>query len=480
MEFTAVIVCGKGKALTPFSQVRSTGIPKPLLPIANKPMVQYVLDWCLQANFSRIIVLFEKEDESSGVLEQTIKRYQEEKEKTNTNKNESHVSIDVIPYNCENNGLILYKLYELYSENKVSNNNFIILPCDLITNLPPQVIIEAYRNKNDSDLGLVIAYKNQLDIEDKKAKIFPQSYTIYSDTDENGNESPVFLDTYSQADIEFHQALSIRTQMCWRYPAATVSNKLLNSGIFLGSCLQIFSVFDEQKDKFTESYFEKRSLMKIVRDLARRSWKHALHQVSVGFFIVPKQATFFRCNNLPVLMEANRYFMKKQAIAKSASQNTQAPNKQDKQSGAHVGNDSLVGENTELGEKTNVKRSVIGSNCKIGKKNKITGCLILDNVEIHDDVTLENCIIGHDVIIQSKCKLTNCNVESTNEVAHNTQAKNSNLLCLTLEGLVNEDDQYGDDSDDEEDSEEYDSTDDEDESEFEDEYTGNEDGLFAY
>ena len=35
-------------------------------------------------------------------------------------------------------------------------------------------------------------------------------------------------------------------------------------------------------------------------------------------------------------MEANRYFMKKQAIAKSASQNTQAPNKQDKQSGAHV------------------------------------------------------------------------------------------------------------------------------------------------
>ena len=179
-------------------------------------------------------------------------------------------------------------------------------------------------------------------------------------------------------------------------------------------------------------------------------------------------------------MEANRYFMKKQAIAKSASQNTQAPNKQDKQSGAHVGNDSLVGENTELGEKTNVKRSVIGSNCKIGKKNKITGCLILDNVEIHDDVTLENCIIGHDVIIQGKCKLTNCNVESTNEVAHNTQAKNSNLLCLTLEGLVNEDDQYGDDSDDEEDSEEYDSTDDEDESEFEDEYTGNEDGLFAY
>ncbi|KAL6454513.1 GCD1 Translation initiation factor eIF-2B subunit gamma [Candida maltosa Xu316] len=478
MEFTAVIVCGKGKALSPFSQIRSTGIPKALLPIANKPMVQYVLDWCFQANFAKVVVVSEGEETIKKSIESAVNSFQEQYNKKEKEPNQVIPNVEVISFDCENNGSIMYELYQLYNKGDLVSKNFILLPCDLITNLPPQVIIEAYRNKEDSDLGLFIAYKNQLDIEDKKNKIFPNNYTIYSENDAHGHDNPVLLDVYNYQDIEFHQALSIRTQMCWRYPASTVSNKLLNSGIFIGSCKDIFKIFDESKEKHNEAYFEKRSLVKIIRDLSRRSWKHSQIKENVGLFIVPKEATFFRSNNLPVLMEANRYFMKLQAMSKQ-----QQPKKQDnKPTGAHIGNDSLVGENTELGERTNVKRSVIGSNCKIGKKNRITGCLILDNVEIGDDVTLENCIIGHDVIIQTKCKLTSCNVESTNEVVTNTQAKNTNLLCLTLEGLVDGEEYAVDSSDelDEEDSDEDESTDDEEESEFEDEYTGNEDGLFAY
>lgn len=476
MEFTAIVVCGKGKALSPFSQIRSTGIPKALLPIANKPMVHYVLDWCLKANFAKVIVLADEDENDNKLIQASVTKFQEEYEK----KENRPAQVNVIGYNCDNNGSILHYLYKIYNDEEQSNalnKNFIILPCDMITNLPPQVIIEAYRNKQETDLGLLIAYKNRLDIEDKKGKIFPRNYTIYSDNDASGNNGPVLLDMYNTQDIEFHQALTIRTQMCWRYPAATISNTLLNSGIFIGSCKEIFDIFQAQKERFTESYFAKRSLLKIVRDLSRRSWRHATAQENIGLFIVPQQATFFRCNNLPVLMEANRYFMKLQAMNKSASLLV----KQDKQSGAHVGNDSLVGESTELGEKTNVKKSVIGSNCKIGRKNKITGCLILDNVVIGDDVTLENCIIGHDVIIQAKSKLTNCNVEGTNEVVSGTQTKNTNLLCLTLEGLV-EGEKVIDSSEeiDDDDSDEDESYDDEDESEFEDEYTGNEDGLFAY
>ena len=153
---------------------------------------------------------------------------------------------------------------------------------------------------------------------------------------------------------------------------------------------------------------------------------------------------------------------------------------------AHVGNDSIVGENTELGEKTNVKRSVVGHNCKIGKKVRITGCLIFDNVVVGDDVQLENCIIGHHAKIPSKSKLINCNVESTNEVTTGTQAKGDTLLCMSLEAV--EDGESEDefvlktgplsDSSSEDDDDEDDES--EDESEFEDEYTGNEYGLFAY
>lgn len=51
MEFTAVILCGEGHGLSLFSALSSNGLPKALIPIANKPMLGHVLDWCDRAFF---------------------------------------------------------------------------------------------------------------------------------------------------------------------------------------------------------------------------------------------------------------------------------------------------------------------------------------------------------------------------------------------------------------------------------------------
>ncbi|ODV79955.1 translation initiation factor eIF2B subunit [Suhomyces tanzawaensis NRRL Y-17324] len=472
MEFQAILLCGKGKALTPFSQARSSGAPKALLPIANRPMIEYVLEWCEKAFFPKVTIV--TDSESKDAIDKALTAYKEKAkalkaknaEESTDDDPEYVTNISTFEIDSENSGEILYALHK----NAVlkPNAHFVLLPCDLITNLPPQVLIEAYRNKEDSDIGLLVHYRNQLDIEDKKSKIFPKNYTVYAELADGKND---LLDFYSTEDIDFHQALQIRTQMCWRYPKATISTKLLNSSIFFGS-QEIFKVFEENPEKFNESYFQHRSITKVIRDLARRSWRHVECKETIGFLIIPHQATFFRANNIPVLMEANRHFMKLQAITK-AQQGAQAKDKL----AANVGIDSLIGENTTLGEKTNVKRTVVGKNCTIGKRVKLTGSLVLDNVTIEDDAQLENCIIGHGVVLRSKVKLTNCNVESTHEVAKGTQAKNETLLCFTLEGLVEGDNSVIDDSletdsDDDSDSE-YDD-------EAYDEYGDNEDGLFAY
>ncbi|KAG7662689.1 GCD1 [[Candida] subhashii] len=502
MEFTAVIFCGKGKALSPFSQIRSTGIPKALLPIANRPMIEYVLEWCNRAFFPRVIVVTSEDDRD--VINDVVERYQSNKRQDRKNARQENGEdgdggqggedgddvgeIEVVGFETDHSGAILAHLYknELLKEN---GSDFVILPCDFVTNLPPQVLIEAYRNKDDEDLGILVHYRNQFDIEDKKSKIFPKNYTMYSELDINGGNKCNLLDIYRKEDIDFHKSIQIRTQMCWRYPNTTISTKLLNSTIFFGSTSKIFPIFNANPEKFTDQYFKSRSITKVIRDLARRSWKHSTPKESVGLLIVPYQATFFRSNNLPVLMEANRYFMKQQASSKG--HHNQHHQQQDKSApgAAHVGIDSLVGENTTLGEKTNVKRTVIGKDCVIGKRVKLTGCLILDKVVIEDDVQLENCIIGHDVVVGHKSRLTNCNVESTNEVSSGTQSKGDTLLCLTLEGLIDGEagargEDNGDSSaiyDSESDEEdEDDESDDETDSDFEDEYTGNEDGLFAY
>ncbi|KAK6460099.1 translation initiation factor eIF2B subunit [Scheffersomyces coipomensis] len=478
MEFHAIIVCGKGKALAPFSQTRSTGVAKPLLPIANKPMINYVLEWCEKAFFPKVTIV--TDSASKEEIERAVLKFKadykihtkSEEEGNEADYNLEHSSvINVLDLDTDNSGEILLHLYK--SSQNDNSKNFVILPCDFVTNLPPQVLIEAYRNREDTDVGLLVTYYNQFEIEDKKFKIFPKNYSIYTELSDGKHQ---LLDMYSSEDIDFHKALQIRTQMCWRHGNSTISTKMLNSSIFFGAKQDIFNIFSQHSDKFTDSYFKNRSITKIIRDLGRRSWRHSSTKETIAFLTLPSQATFFRSNNLPVLMEANRYFMKAQAISKARSQGQPQKDKL----AANIGIDSLVGESTTLGEKTNVKRSVVGSNCIIGKRVKLTGSLILDNVTIEDDVQLENCIIGKNAIIHNKSRLTNCNVESTNEVAKGTQAKGETLLCLSLEGIVEQGDdtsEYEDDSESDDDG----SDDDEDEyDENEDEYAGNEDGLFAY
>lgn len=466
-----MILCGLGKQLTPFSQVRSTGIPKAVLPIANKPMVEYVLRWCELGFFPKVTIVTDPDSEE--LIKETLvehKSWVEEHKQTLTGDQvlaeaEGVMNIDILSLEAETSGEVLYHLYK---KNIVgSYKHFLLLPCDFVTDLPPQVLIEAYRNREESDIGIAVHYRNQLDIEDKKHKIFPIEYTIYLELNDGQCQ---LLDLYSAADIEFQQALKIRTQMCWRYPNSSISTSLLNSSIFFGSTAEIFSIFNTWQEKSTEQYFASRPMSKIIRDLARRSWKHAHPKETIGFVVIPEQATFFRTTNTHVLMEANRYFMKLQAQEKGTAGAQQTKDKL----AATIGLDSLVGEGTTLGERTHVKRTVVGKNCTVGKRVKLTGCLLLNNVTIEDDVQLENCIIGHDVRIQTKLKLVHCNVESTHDVVKGTQAKNETLHCLSLEGLIEGDESAVESESDEEDDGEssYD--------EYDGEFDDNEDGLFGY
>ncbi|PVH17395.1 uncharacterized protein CXQ87_000280 [Candidozyma duobushaemuli] len=470
MEFHAVILCGQGKALNPFSKVRATGTVKALLPIANKPMIEYVLDWCAKAFFPKITIVCDEPSKEDLVA--ALKAYkskagpQSENNDNSRSSNQFLDSIQVVESATATSGEVLKFLAKSNIIDPLEH--FVLLPCDFITNLPPQVLIEAYRSRSETDIGLLCCYKNQLDIEDKKNKIFPKNYTIFAELPSGQSQ---LLDYYSAEDVDFHKALKIRTQLTWKYSKSIVSTKLLNSSIFFGSANEIFGLFEKYQDKFTKVYFSNRPLIKVIRDLARLSWQSTSCENTIGFMLVPTQAQFTRSNNLPVLLESNRYYLKLQAQANAAR--SSAP--KDK-TAANVGADALIGENNELGEKTNVKRTVVGNNCKIGKRVKLTGSIILDNAVIEDDVALENCIIGHDVIIRSKSKLVNCNVESTHEVAKGTQAKGDTLLCLSLEGLEVEDGESAIESS----SEESSSGSDYDDYEEDIEYGDNSDGLFAY
>lgn len=60
--FQALILCGPGASLNTFTSTPDE-FPKALIPIANRPMVWYPLEWCyrmgITSKFSRRLLLFE-------------------------------------------------------------------------------------------------------------------------------------------------------------------------------------------------------------------------------------------------------------------------------------------------------------------------------------------------------------------------------------------------------------------------------------
>lgn len=467
MEFHAVILCGPGKQLSPFSKVRATGVPKALLPLAQKPMLEYVLDWCEKAFFPKITIVCD--DASGKQIREALESYKAAKQAQGSASGADGSSetarfvnsITVADFDGASSGAVLRHLTT--SDLLGLFRHFVLLPCDFITDLPPQVLIEAYRCRQATDLGTLCYYNNDLDLEDKKNKIFPKNYTVYADLP---GGTAQMLDFYSAEDVDFHKGFTVRTQLLWKHPKATVSTKLLNSSVFFGDKTLVFDAFEKNASKFTELYCAARPLIKIIRDLARKEWQATSWPHTVAFVVIPKQARFIRANRVPVYMEANRHYLKIQARENSGAK----AGPKDK-AAATVGADSMVDESTQLGEKTNVKRSVVGKNCIIGKRVKLTGSVVHDGAVIEDDVQLENTIVGHDCHIHCKSKLTNCYVEATNSVAKATQSKGETLLCLTLEGLV-ESAVESSSSDGEDTDSSYD--------DYDDEFGDNSDGLFGY
>lgn len=356
--------------------------------------------------------------------------------------------------------------------------DFVLLPCDFITDIPPQIFIDQFRNRDPENIALTFYYKNALEAADKKS-IGKQFFTLYA-KNEDSESRPVLLDIYSKDDVKKSKNLKIRTHLLWKYPKTTVSTKVLSAFIYfcsfeLSHLLSIKETKEDQKSSGGEeeiisnqvateikpSYFRtenelvkdfincNKSLGKVFRDLARRSWKHSTPRETVGIFILPELGTFVRANNLNAFMEANRFILK---IKVQAS----ATNTQTTTAGASaIGADAIVGSNCTILEKSNIKLSAVGADCKIGNRCRIGGSILLNGVTIEDEVILENCIIGPHAKISKKSKLTNCYVEGSYIVDTRSALKGETLTKIIFDDSDDLSDDDGAESSSEGDEDEY-------------------------
>lgn len=73
--------------------------------------------------------------------------------------------------------------------------------------------------------------------------------------------------------------------------------------------------------------------------------------------------------------------------------------------------DSLIGENVTVEEKTSIKECVIGAGCQIQEGAKLSQCLLMDGVVVGKGCKLTKCIIGKRAVIGEQSVLTDCEVQ---------------------------------------------------------------------
>lgn len=96
-----------------------------------------------------------------------------------------------------------------------------------------------------------------------------------------------------------------------------------------------------------------------------------------------------------------------------------------------VKSNSIVLQNTSLGEKVQIKSSTIGKNVNIGNRCRMNNVVVMDDVSIGENCVLQNFVVSKGCIIDDNCNLKDNQMEPKSSLKRGTKA--------TKEGFVERD-----------------------------------------
>lgn len=151
--------------------------------------------------------------------------------------------------------------------------------------------------------------------------------------------------------------------------------------------------------------------------------------ITVSIYITSEYT--LRANSLPTYLLLNHHLSSLAPQPKKHPSSTAG-------SKTSISQNSLVAENSTLGERIQVRKSVIGKNVSVGSKSVIKGSVIMDGVELGEGVSLEGCVVCRGGKVGSGCKLVECFVGAGYQVEKGLTLSKQNLV--ELEELEDEDD----------------------------------------
>lgn len=132
--FQALILCGPGIGLSTFTSVPAE-FPKALVEVANRPMVWYVLDWCYRMGVTAITLITPPASKESIAAALAQNPYLT----SLPSPSPDLLAPETLEYTTPT-----AELLRLPEVQQVIKSDFLLLPCDLICDIPGDIFLETY------------------------------------------------------------------------------------------------------------------------------------------------------------------------------------------------------------------------------------------------------------------------------------------------------------------------------------------------
>ncbi|XP_068095617.1 translation initiation factor eIF2B subunit gamma [Hyperolius riggenbachi] len=441
LELQAVVMAvGGGSRM----QDLTSSIPKPLLPVGNKPLLWYPLTMLERAGFEEVIVVTTKE----------VQKYIPDMK--------MKVDVVCLPEDKAPEMGTADSLRHIYSKIKT---DVVVVSCDLITEVALHEVVDLFRAHN-ATLAMLTqkASEPSEHIPGQKGKQKAVEERDFIGVDNSGSR---LLLLANEEDLD--DGLDLKKCIFQRYPRIHIKMGMVDAHLY---CLRKYVVdflmvdksfssirrelvpylvskqFSSSQKKLEQNLSKENQTKDIysfipqddLHDtaLSKSSWndhrgdmRDPYHGSRLRCYVhVAQNELCCRVNSLAMYIEANKQVPLCSICGEDPRVHPSA-NITDK---LMVGPDSMIGTDTQIGEKTSIKHSLLGSRCVIKDRVKITNCIIMNGVTVQENSILQGSVICNNAVIESGADVKDCLLGSGLSI--HKKAKRVNEIIVANEQLM--------------------------------------------
>lgn len=430
-------------------------IPKPMLPVGNKPLMWYPLNLLEKVGFEEVIVI-------------TTKEVHKMMSADNNMKLDVKMKLDVV---CIPEDLDMGTADALrYIQQKIKTD-VLVMSCDLITDVALHKVVDLFRAHN-ATLAMLMSKAHEFTelVPGQMGKKKTAEQRDFVGVDQSGKR---LLFMANEADLE--DGLSVRMSIMRKHPRMHIKTGLVDAHLyclkkavvdFLVDKKSISSIRGELVPYLVRKQFSKTDnspktkddvedqsqstnegsishellissqderLLQLAQE--RSCWNdhsgdmsEAYHGGKLRCYVhIMDQGLCSRVNTLAAYIEANQLapnLFEEPAVHPSAVISE----------GCRRGSDSIIGAQCQVADKTSIKRSTVGNSTNVKEKVNITNSIIMHGVTIEEGCNIQGSVICSNAVIGRGAELKYCLVGNGQRIE--PKAKRTNEVIVGTDQLM--------------------------------------------